>query len=114
MIRGKHAVAGLLVVAGTGLLGMACAKNESTLFVRDVKQVSGDNCAATADETSPAWLSGVLDVAIRLEYDATHAKFRSWKEQHANELAKPENDPEVLKWEQEMRVLRSSVPGLAI
>ena len=71
MIRGKHAVAGLLVVAGTGLLGMACAKNESTLFVRDVKQVSGDNCAATADETSPAWLSGVLDVAIRLEYDAT-------------------------------------------
>ena len=71
MIRGKHAVAGLLVVAGTGLLGMACAKNESTLFVRDVKQVAADTCSAQADETSAGWLSGVLDVSLRLEYDAT-------------------------------------------
>lgn len=71
MIRGKHAVAALLVVAGSGLLGMACAKNESTLFVRDVKQVSADTCAASPDESSAGWLSGVLDVALRLEYDAT-------------------------------------------
>lgn len=71
MIRGKHAMAALLVVAGSGLLGSACAKNESTLFVRDVKQVSADTCAATADESSASWLSGVLDVSLRLEYDAT-------------------------------------------
>lgn len=71
MIRGKHAAAGLLVVASTGLFGMACAKNESSLFVHDVKQVSADTCAATADEAASAWLSGVLDVSIRREYDAT-------------------------------------------
>lgn len=71
MIRGKHAAAGLLVVASSGLFGMACGTNESSLFVHDVKQVSAESCAATADEAAAAWLSGVLDVSIRLEYDAT-------------------------------------------
>ncbi|MEI7901209.1 MAG: hypothetical protein WCK89_13230 [bacterium] len=54
----------------------------------------------------------VSETALRMEYDKTHAKFRLWKEQHASELAKLENDPDVLKWTKEMQVLRSSVPGL--
>jgi hypothetical protein len=70
MIRGKHALAGLFVIAASGLFGMACAKNESTLYVREVKQVDDATCAATADEGTAGWLSGVLDVALRLEYDA--------------------------------------------
>lgn len=56
----------------------------------------------------------VAETALRTEYDAIHAKFRLWKEQHANEIAKAENDADVQKWTQEMTALRSSIPGLAL
>ena len=56
----------------------------------------------------------VAETSLRAQYDATHEKFRAWKDQHTNEIAKAENDPDVLKWTREMQALRSSVPGLAL
>ena len=56
----------------------------------------------------------VAETSLRAQYDATHEKFRAWKDQHTNEIAKAENDPDVLKWTLEMQALRSSVPGLAL
>lgn len=50
---------------------------------------------------------------LRSEYDAVHQKFREWKAQHASELARPENDPDVKQWTQQMSELRPRVPGLA-
>jgi hypothetical protein len=70
MIRGKHAVAGLFVVASAGLLGMACAKNESSIYVHDVKQLQPGTCTSTPDELAPSWSQGVLDVALAKEYYA--------------------------------------------
>jgi hypothetical protein len=55
----------------------------------------------------------VATTALRNEYDATHEKFRVWKDQHTNEIAKAENDPDVLKWTLEMNALSASIPGLA-
>ena len=56
----------------------------------------------------------IAETRLRAEYDDAHLKFRSWKDQHANEIVKPENDPEVKKWTLEMSALRSVVPGLAL
>lgn len=56
----------------------------------------------------------VAETALRQEYDDIHGKFRLWKNQHAKEITKAENDPDVAKWTQEMSVLRSSIPGLAM
>lgn len=50
---------------------------------------------------------------LRAAYDAIHQKFREWKAQHANELERPENDPNVQQWTQQMSELRPRVPGLA-
>ena len=52
------------------------------------------------------------ETRLRTEYDALHLKFRTWKQQHANELAKPEDDPFVKQWSQQMADLRPRVPGL--
>jgi hypothetical protein len=56
----------------------------------------------------------VAETALRTQYDALHAKFRAWKQEHANEIAKAENDPDVKRWTQEMAALRQRVPGLAL
>ncbi len=56
----------------------------------------------------------VAETALRQEYDAIHAKFRLWKEQHTNEIAKAETDADVQKWSQEMKALRTRIPGLAL
>jgi hypothetical protein len=55
----------------------------------------------------------VAEVRLRKEYDEIHQKFRTWKEQHANELAKPENDASVRQWAQQQAELIPRVPGLA-
>jgi|GEM_PF-1052270 len=54
------------------------------------------------------------DGRVRAEYDAIHKKFREWKEQNADAVAKPEKDPEIIKFSGEMAELRKRVPGLAI
>ena len=55
----------------------------------------------------------IAETRLRMEYDAQLLKFRTWKQEHANEIAKPENDPDVKKWMQEMAALRPRIPGLA-
>jgi hypothetical protein len=54
------------------------------------------------------------ETRLRTELTAANEKFRVWKEQHAQEMAKPENDAEIQKWTQEMSSLRKLVPGLAM
>ena len=55
----------------------------------------------------------MTETRLRAEYNAEHAKFRAWKEQHAGELPVAENDPSIRQWRQEMAQLRASIPGLA-
>ena len=56
----------------------------------------------------------IAETRLRTEYEAVHLKFRTWKDQHANELVRPENDPDIKRWTQEMSELQTSVPGLAL
>jgi len=53
------------------------------------------------------------EAQLRKTYDAIHLKFRTWKEQHANEIAKPEDDAQIQQWTQQRLALISRVPGLA-
>jgi len=55
----------------------------------------------------------MAEAQLRKTYDAIHLKFRTWKEQHANEIAKPENDAQVQQWTQQRLALIPRVPGLA-
>lgn len=55
----------------------------------------------------------VSEVQLRKEYDEIHQKFRAWKDQHANELAKPDDDPSIKQWAQQQSDLIPRVPGLA-
>lgn len=50
---------------------------------------------------------------LRSDYDKAHLAFLTWKQAHAQEMPKPENDPKVRAWAQEMNTLRILVPGLA-
>ena len=50
---------------------------------------------------------------LRAAYDAEHLKFRTWKQQHANELAKPEEDSLVKQWMQQKAEIIPRIPGLA-
>jgi len=50
---------------------------------------------------------------LRAEYDATHLKFRTWKQAHASEIAQPENDPAVKQWIRQKTDLIAQIPGLA-
>jgi hypothetical protein len=56
----------------------------------------------------------VAEVKLKATLDAANLKFREWKQQHASEVAKPENDPDIKRWTAEMATLRSVVPGLAM
>ena len=55
----------------------------------------------------------MTETRLRAEYNAEHAKFRAWKEQHAAELPVSENDPSIRQWRKEMEELRAGIPGLA-
>ena len=55
----------------------------------------------------------MAETQLRKTYDAIHLKVRTWKEQHANEIAKPENDAQVQQWTQQRLALIPRVPGLA-
>jgi len=53
------------------------------------------------------------EAQLRKTYDAIHLKFRTWKEQHADEIAKPEDDVQIQQWTQQRLALIPRVPGLA-
>ena len=55
----------------------------------------------------------MTEARLRREYDAAHLKFRAWKDQHAEEIAKPDEDPFVKQWAQQKAELIPRVPGLA-
>lgn len=55
----------------------------------------------------------VAETQLRAAYDAKHLKFRTWKQDHANELGKPEDDAFVKQWSGQMAELRPRIPGLA-
>ena len=78
MKRTVRQVLGSLFVAAGGalLLGIApgCADSESTLFIRQVQipqQSSGNVCTVDNSPSSSHRLSGVLDVALASQYEAT-------------------------------------------
>ena len=55
----------------------------------------------------------VMETRIRAEYDAIHLKFRTWKQEHANEIAQPERDPSITLWTKQKTDLIAQMPGLA-
>lgn len=72
-MKGFWGRASALVIAGGACVSVsACAHDDSTLFVFDVLAgtVSGTTCTFTADPTQPFISGGVLDYALRQEYDA--------------------------------------------
>ncbi len=56
----------------------------------------------------------IQEMRLKTDYETAHKKFRSWKDQHADEQTKPENDPSIRNWSKEMAALRNSIPGLAM
>jgi hypothetical protein len=68
-----HVVAGLSLLAGAGSAFSACVHNDSTIFVRDALASqyvsSGSTCMWTSDPAQTYHSSGVLDVALREQYD---------------------------------------------
>lgn len=68
-------LAGLWVAACGGVVVSACTHDDSTIFVRDVLApqpvAAGQVCSFTSDPTQPFIESGVLDVSLRPQYDAT-------------------------------------------
>lgn len=72
-----HVLGGVsLLGIGVGVIIMAaCKSDDSTLFVQDVLAqqlvTPGQQCLYTADPTQATISSGVLDTALRSEYDAT-------------------------------------------
>jgi len=70
-----HLGVGLLLLASAAVSIPACAHDDSTLFVQDVLQAqpvtAGQVCTYTSDPKQPFISSGVLDLALRNQYDAT-------------------------------------------
>jgi hypothetical protein len=71
-----HVLAGASVVTGVVVAMAACKHNDSSLFVQDVlagQPVSaGQVCKFTSDPTQPTISSGVLDIALASDYNATY------------------------------------------
>lgn len=61
-----YPVALALVLAGVG-----CTDEESGLFIQGNMALTPPNCEARAEGTSPLLISGVLDVGLKLDYEAT-------------------------------------------
>jgi hypothetical protein len=70
----RHVLAGLGLLAGGGALSMACAHNDSTIFVRDVLApqlvTAGTACLFTPDPTQTFISSGTFDTSLRGDYEA--------------------------------------------
>src|SRR5215471_11085526 len=53
------------------LAGVGCTDEESGLFIQGNMALTPPNCEARAEGTSPLLISGVLDVGLKLDYEAT-------------------------------------------
>lgn len=53
------------------------------------------------------------EAKLRREYDEIHQKFKAWKDQHAGDQAKPDDDPFIKQWTGQRNALISRIPGLA-
>jgi chromosome segregation ATPase len=51
--------------------------------------------------------------SLRTAYDKLHQQFRAWKQAHEDTMPKAENDQQIRAWAEEMKNLRTRVPGLA-
>lgn len=128
-LKGYYALSGKIGSRKAELLQASAAKNPHftaanaayQTFLAHVAQAK--ELAAkreTATELEKAFLEDklremkVAEVRIKATLDEANQKFRTWKEQHAGELAKPENDPDIKRWTAEMAALRRAVPGLAM
>ncbi|MDP9033683.1 MAG: hypothetical protein M3O50_02670 [Myxococcota bacterium] len=71
-----HVLAGLSLLFGAAAVFPACVHDNSAIFVRDVLApilvTNSAGCAYSADPAQAYITSGVLDVALRSEYDATY------------------------------------------
>jgi hypothetical protein len=71
-----HLLAGVTLLGG-GIVAMpGCKHDDSTLFVQDVllaaPVTAGAECMFTSDPTQPFISSGILDVALRDDYEPTY------------------------------------------
>ncbi len=128
-LRAYYALSGKIGMRKTELLQASAAKNPHFTAYNEAYRVftahiaKGKELLAQRDkatELDRARLDDrlremkVAETKIKADYEALHLKFREWKTQHAVELAKPENDPDVMRWTQEMAALRKIIPGLAL
>jgi hypothetical protein len=71
-----HALAGLALLGGAGMIIAACSHDNSSIFVQDVLApqlvTTGNLCTFTAQTTQPVLSSGVLDLAFLSEYNPTY------------------------------------------
>ncbi|MDP9152075.1 MAG: hypothetical protein M3O36_19295 [Myxococcota bacterium] len=71
-----HVLAGLLLLLGAAAVFPACVHDNSAIFVRDVLApilvTNSAGCSYTADPAQAYITSGVLDLSLRPEYDATY------------------------------------------
>lgn len=127
-LRAYYALSGKIALRKRELLQVAAEKNPffeqyqaayNTLMkhIESAKKVSAERERAT--ELNKMRIEDQLremkmtEARLRREYDAAHLKFRTWKEQHAAETAKPDEDPFVKQWSQQRAELIPRVPGLA-
>lgn len=127
-VQAYYALSGKIASRKTELLQAAAAKNPHfavynaahtalMAHIESAKELAGKRDRAT--ELEKTQLEDrlremkIAETRLRTEYDAQLLKFRTWKQEHASEIAKPENDPDVKKWMQEMAALRPRIPGLA-
>lgn len=70
----RRVVSAPVLIGAVGITLVACAHDDSTMFVYDVLAgtLSGTTCTFTPDPTQAFLPSGVLDVALASEYDATY------------------------------------------
>ena len=124
-----YALSGKIGLRKIELLQAAAAKNpffatynqtykNYMTHVQEAKELTTKRDQATGTERTQIedqlHTMKMAETALRQDYDASQAKFRVWKEQHAKELPTAENDPDVKKWTQEMDALRSGLLGLTL
>jgi hypothetical protein len=128
-VLGYYALSGKIELRKFELLQASAAKNPHFSAYKDAYQVLTAHIEKAkemmeqrdkATEVDKVRLEDQLremkmvEARLKTEFEAQHLKFRTWKDQHASEFAKPENDPDVKRWTQEMSVQRDIVPGLAL
>jgi len=128
-LKSYYDLNGKIALRKSDLLQAAAAKNPFSAACNDANKAYSDHLAkakalaaqrarATNEERSriedQLREMKMTELRLKTESEALQRKFNLWRDQHASEVAKPESDPDILKWTQEMASLRSIVPGLAL